>query len=85
MRSYFLSITSTLVNSSLFHGLAEALSFSVTLRRGNGQGARNAHIAESLEKQEVETSEWKEACYPVTGCLLMLDHLKSCSPNTSAW
>jgi len=36
-------------------------------RRWNAEGARNAPVAKSLEKQGLETSEWKEACRPVNG------------------
>ena len=36
-------------------------------RRWNAEGARNAPVAKSLEKQGLEAWKWKEACQPVNG------------------
>ena len=61
-----------------WNDLAETLSFSSDLatgetaatevqRRGNEEGARNAPVAKSLEKQGLETREWKKGCLPMKG------------------
>jgi hypothetical protein len=41
-------------------------------RRWNAEGARNAPIAKSLEKQGLETLKWKEAGHPVNGYNFLL-------------
>jgi hypothetical protein len=55
-------------NPKSFQDLAKGETAGTEVqRRWNAEGARNAPIAKSLEKQGVETSEWKEACHPVNG------------------
>jgi hypothetical protein len=55
-------------NPSFFRDLAKGETAATEVkRRWNAEGARNAPIAKSLEKQGLETSEWKEACHPVNG------------------
>jgi len=55
-------------NPYFFRDLAKGETAATEVeRRWNAEGARNAPIAKSLEKQGLETSEWKEACHPVNG------------------
>jgi hypothetical protein len=55
-------------NPQFFPDLAKGETAATEVqRRWNAEGARNAPIAKSLEKQGLETSECKEACHPVNG------------------